>query len=156
MNPETIIYHKKATTPKTINTYILKFCKQLIKTDQKPQYILVTSDPLAEKDECFQNVVIKRNRDGGNVQHGWIIWHENKKNLLIAEFHALWVNLEGDWVDITPHKEERILFLPDPVREASPEYKPQNEFMVIPEVQPITAKKKRKKRPSKKKTCKRK
>ena len=50
----------------------------------------------------------------GKIQYGWIIW-EIPEIFIEAEFHAVWINNDGDYLDITPKSdgEERILFLLD-------------------------------------------
>ncbi len=51
------------------------------------------------------------------MQYGWTIWYLPGV-LMEAEFHAVWLSSDGDYLDVSPHPihlhPERILFLPDP------------------------------------------
>jgi hypothetical protein len=71
----------------------------------------------AIKDECFPNVEIHIKKNGGSIQHGWIIW-ENPGVIIEGNFHACWKDAFGQLVDITPKRdrETQILFLPDSTR----------------------------------------
>ncbi|MEG2312584.1 hypothetical protein, partial [Brevundimonas sp.] len=64
---------------------------------------------------CHFNVAEQINRAGGSRQHGWMIWYHETH--LSAEFHSVWVNDAGDYIDLTPRVdgEVEILFLPDMV-----------------------------------------
>ncbi|HEU4325421.1 MAG TPA: SEC-C metal-binding domain-containing protein, partial [Roseiflexaceae bacterium] len=64
--------------------------------------------------DCFNNVLAKVKSDGGNIQYGWIIW-EWPNLFLEAEFHAVWITPDGNYMDITPRQINipQILFLPD-------------------------------------------
>lgn len=131
MNSKTEINYKRARTPKKITKPIQGFCHELVGKKSKPIFIKVTPEDNAEEGNCFQNVHKNIQRYGGSIQHGWIIWYDPKQKLLISEFHALWVNESGEWLDITPRKEGRILFLADHERIARPFYKPDNEYKFL-------------------------
>lgn len=108
--------YKMATTPKEINKNILDFCKEIDLTT-KPVFLKLFPVEGYICGECYGNVENHIRENGGRVQHGWIIW-ETPDVLLDAEFHAVWVNNKGDYVDVTPKAdgEESILFLPDSKR----------------------------------------
>jgi hypothetical protein len=101
------------TTPNEINKDILEFCNEI---DYTTEPVFLELFPIKDYmlGECYGTVETQINKNGGKVQYGWIIW-EDPKIFLEAEFHAVWINPRGEYVDITPKvdKEERILFLPD-------------------------------------------
>jgi len=105
------------TTPKEVTEKILKFCREKIDPTTKP--VFLTLDPIGNciSGDCFGNVEDYIKKKGGRVQYGWIIW-ESPKYLLEAEFHAIWVNDDEEYIDITPKVdgEKEILFFPDSKR----------------------------------------
>ncbi|MGD9276490.1 MAG: SEC-C metal-binding domain-containing protein [Candidatus Pacearchaeota archaeon] len=105
-----------ATTPKEINGKITEFCKEIDSTT-KPIFVelLHVEDYICG--ECYGNVDNHIRKHGGDIQYGWIIW-EHPDVLLDAEFHAVWVDDKGEYIDVTPKVdgEKKILFLPDSKR----------------------------------------
>lgn len=99
------------TTPTSINNDILEFCKEIDLTTT-PIFVSVTPTEGSRHNRCYENVENYVKKNGGRSEDGWIIW-EIPKIYLEAEFHRVWVNNEGEHIDITPKKdgEERILFL---------------------------------------------
>lgn len=71
-------------------------------------------EPGTTVNECFANVELKIERDGGSREIGWQIW-EWPNVYIEAEFHAVWVSPDSHRVDVTPKQipVDRILFLPD-------------------------------------------
>jgi len=100
-------------TPLNISGQILTFCKR-INPSQKPIFVPVIPSPGVRADHCFYDVQKKVKSHGGRVQYGWTIW-EKPEVLLEAEFHAVWVSLADELIDVTPKvdREQKILFLPD-------------------------------------------
>ncbi len=50
--------------------------------------------------QCFDNVLLKINNDGGSVHYGWKI---HKGPIVYeAERHAVWVSPNNEFIDITP------------------------------------------------------
>lgn len=98
-------------TPTKITPQILNFCYRIV---SNPNPILLNVEPLKESEplECFVNVEKVVAKKGGSIQYGWRIgeWSEV---MLEAEFHAVWLSPEKNYVDITPFIEKQILFLPD-------------------------------------------
>ena len=105
------------TTPNEISEEILQFCGEIDPTT-KPVFLEFFQVDGYISGECYGNVEKHIEKNGGDVQYGWIIW-EDPKLLLEAEFHAVWVNKKGEYIDVTPKvdKENRVLFLPDSKRE---------------------------------------
>jgi hypothetical protein len=103
------------TTPKALNSAIVDLCRE-ISPDTEPRFLPVMPDPIAEPSECFNNVMARVSKDGGNLVYGWLVW-EWPNVFIEAEHHAVWES-NGMLVDITPHVngENKILFLPDPKR----------------------------------------
>lgn len=101
------------TTPESINENVNRLCDE-IGTGTQPVYVPVSPERGLSADACFKNVQAKVKKDGGSLQHGWIIWEAPEK-LIEAEFHAVWVSPEGELIDITPKPdgETQILFVPD-------------------------------------------
>jgi len=101
------------TTPKEINKEILDFCLEIDATT-KPVFLKLYPTKDYIYGECYGTVENHIKKNGGKIQYGWIIW-ETPSVFIEAEFHAVWVNDGGEYVDITPKvdREESILFLPD-------------------------------------------
>ncbi|MBW2975493.1 hypothetical protein KY366_07265, partial [Candidatus Woesearchaeota archaeon] len=104
------------TTPTSINNDVLEFCKEIDPTTN-PVFVEVAPPKETLYNECYGNVEEQVKKKGGKIEYGWIIW-ENPKIYLEAEFHAVWINNEGEYIDITPKKdkEKSILFLKDSKR----------------------------------------
>ena len=104
------------TTPNEISEEILEFCGEIDSTT-KPVFLEFFQVDGYIPGECYGNVEKHIEKNGGDVQYGWIIW-EDSKIFLEAEFHAIWVNKKGGYIDVTPKidKEDRVLFLPDSER----------------------------------------
>ena len=101
------------TTPKTITEKIIQLCNKIVK-DSSPVFIPVIPDEFAIINECFPNVDNVIQRLGGSRVNGWAIWQWDNK-LIEGEAHAVWKSLDGELIDITPHRngEKNILFLRD-------------------------------------------
>jgi hypothetical protein len=69
----------------------------------------------AIEQDCYNNVEKAIQIAGGAVQYGWQIWETLPGLMIEAEFHAIWVDQEGKFHDVTPkpYGINRILFLPD-------------------------------------------
>ncbi len=67
--------------------------------------------------QVCRDVPLFAEKNGGDVQFGWIIW-ECPKVALEAEFHACWISGKDTLVDIVPKpdNEKTTLFLPDSQR----------------------------------------
>ena len=101
------------TTPRNIDSHILKFCHE-ISPNHQPCFLSIDQSKGFPPNECFYNVRKQIDRDGGTIIFGWKIWVW--RNVFIeAEYHAVW-EIEGHMNDITPNVsgETTILFLPDP------------------------------------------
>jgi hypothetical protein len=104
----------KLTTPERITGIILDFCREGVGVNNVPVFILVKPDSQAIYGDCHGNVQRFQAFHGGSAQQGWIIW-EMPDFFLQAEHHAVWVQDDGKYMDVTPKpdNEGRILFLPD-------------------------------------------
>ncbi|WP_053181847.1 SEC-C metal-binding domain-containing protein [Pseudomonas thivervalensis] len=101
--------------PTSLPPRIFEFCKKI--STESPVILQVESEGFSETAECFNNVAIKIEKDGGTVAHGWLIW-DWPGVFTEAEFHAVWRSPEDDMIDITPPYDGELLvvFLPDPSR----------------------------------------
>ncbi len=99
--------------PESTSPEVIAFCKE-ISPSRKPIYLKIKKEASATTLNCFDNVQNKANQNGGKVRFGWIIW-EWKDIMIEAEFHAVWMDSNGQLVDITPNGYgfKRILFLID-------------------------------------------
>jgi hypothetical protein len=99
-------------TPQKISKYLLKFCLNI--SEEKPIYLAISPTDWAVELYCTENVERMIKENGGTVQYGWQIW-EWPNVWIMAEFHAVWVDKNGIYRDITPKPKRlnRILFLPD-------------------------------------------
>jgi len=106
----------KHTTPLSLNpnVYLLR---KTIGLETEPVFVPVLPEPFYKSNHCFQNVAAKIEKNGGSMQHGWMVW-ETPNKLIEGEFHAVWVSADGELVDVTPKPdgEKKILFIPDPIR----------------------------------------
>jgi len=100
------------SVPTATDENIIGLLKKIGSTEE-PRY--VTCEPIQGSpiNECFPLVEDKIKTEGGRRILGWQIW---KGQLLIeAEFHAVWENIDGKYIDITPKSLpfSEILFIPD-------------------------------------------
>lgn len=103
---------KTPTTPPKITKEITTLCNSIARCE--PRRIPVYPAENSRMNECFHNVDMVVQQNGGDTILGWAIWQ--RANILIeAEAHAIWKTPSGDLVDITPHNhnETWILFLED-------------------------------------------
>ncbi len=102
-----------ATTPASITEIVTSFCKE-IDAASTPVFVAIQDTEGCYASDCFGNVHRRVQSRGGLIQHGWIIWLDPNK-LIEAEFHAVWTDPDGRFIDITPNRdgESTILFLPD-------------------------------------------
>jgi len=78
-----------------------------------PIFVDVKLEEWAKPLDCINNVKKKIEKDGGKSILGWQIW---QNNIADAEFHAVWEDLEGNLVDITPKEGidiKQIIFVED-------------------------------------------
>lgn len=101
------------TTPTVISPQVIGLCESL--KANRPCYVPVQQDQQGIYGFCNDGVMDKIKADGGAVMFGWIIW-EYPKLYLAAEFHALWVDPAGTFIDIRPKPagETRVVFAADP------------------------------------------
>lgn len=112
----------KIRVPKKITKTIEELAGEIC-PGSRPVYIDVDNTlSLSDEDDCFANVAKKMMADGGDFQFGWAVW-EWPEVMLEAEFWAVWVNGQGQWVDVTPRaRGEKVLFIAD--NETKPGEKP--------------------------------
>jgi len=111
----------KPTTPISINEDVIGFCNK-INPSSKPFFVGVIPNDDAEYQECFKNVQKHIQEFGGKIQQGWTIW-EIPQKFIEAEFHAILIDKNGKYIDISPKPdgEQKILFLKDDSREITEE-----------------------------------
>ncbi|MBB5746610.1 hypothetical protein [Brevundimonas variabilis] len=72
---------------------------------------------------CHMNAKHLAMSPGGRRVHGWAIWQY--PSFAQAEFHSVWEDLDGNLVDVTPHRngQTKVMFVRDPslVIERDPE-----------------------------------
>ncbi|ESY56616.1 MULTISPECIES: hypothetical protein [unclassified Mesorhizobium] len=105
------------TTPATITPKVERLAALV--GASAPAFVPVVDDPYGLYGFCNTGVLEKVRNDGGGICFGWIIW-EWPGVFLTAEFHAVWLDGAGQYVDITPkpQNERRIVFAPAPEHEA--------------------------------------
>lgn len=104
---------KRETTPDKVTDKVMELCCRIV-PDADPVYLPVVTQEWSLPSECFPNVQRMVQEQGGKQVNGWVVWQW--VNILVeAEAHAVWENLEGQLIDITPHDngEREILFLRD-------------------------------------------
>lgn len=117
----------KIRVPRKITKDIEELCHK-IKPGDQPLYITVDKTiSVDDEADCIENVARKIMKDGGDFQFGWAIW-EWPEVMLEAEFWVVWVNHDGQLIDVTPRgRGERILFIAD--NETKFEGKPINSIL---------------------------
>jgi len=100
-------------TPRQLDRIVEKFCKQ-INYSAKPQYIGVIPWEKSKINDCVNNVKEYLKNNEGSSVIGWAIWL-HPHCMIEAEFHILYKSLNGQLIDITPHKNniDKILFMED-------------------------------------------
>lgn len=92
----------------------IKLLISKLKIPEDVLHVPCRPEPDAPQNECFPLVEEKVRNLGGKRVLGWQIWQTTL--LVEAEFHAVWVSPEGEYIDITPKSLtfSEILFIPDP------------------------------------------
>ncbi|MGI6093238.1 MAG: hypothetical protein GX348_10900 [Veillonellaceae bacterium] len=103
----------KIKVPNKITKEVEELCHR-INEDRQPVYVTVdTTVPASQDTDCIKNVALKIVKDGGDFQFGWAIW-EWPSVMLEAEFWVVWVNHDGQLIDVTPRgRGDKILFISD-------------------------------------------
>lgn len=104
----------RLTTPPIIDNNVQQFCKK-ISPNEKPIFLYVQPLNWSRLNYCNKNVERMIQLYGGKMVLGYKIWYV--PHLYIeAERHAVWLNLDGELIDITFNigGESKILFLPTP------------------------------------------
>ena len=73
-----------------------------LKIETMPFYVDVIPDKDAQINECFHNVRRVVDKQNGSIVFGWKL-HEHIF-MLEAEFHAVWLTPENQFIDVTPTK----------------------------------------------------
>ena len=99
--------------PREFHEGIQRLCKR-IGTGTAPCFVEVVPEADSIFSECFRNVQRKIQRDGGESQHGWIIW-EAPNILVEGEFHCIWRSPGGKLLCVSARKDNEgsLAFLPD-------------------------------------------
>jgi hypothetical protein len=108
-----MIHEQLTRAPIRVTENIRTVCAELDDTGE-PFFVDVSLEHYAERVKCVQNVHSKIDTDGGRIGFGWAIW-ESPGIVIQAQYHAVWISPEGEYLDITPKSfhADRILFLPD-------------------------------------------
>lgn len=114
------------TTPAAARPVIDAFCAGF--GAMPPVPVQVRASAGAEPGRCCFNVAREIARQGGNEIFGWIVWEGPLFITCTCEFHAIWLPLKCEPVDVTPKPdgETTILFAPDPA------FQPGFDFMKRP------------------------
>lgn len=107
---------KTPRVPDKVTSPVKRLCNRIV-PGERPQYVKVLVESSTEVNDCFCNIESRIKRDGGGIKYGWAIWYLPGV-LMEAEFHAVWLSPEGEFIDITPRpiQFKEIMFLPDPKR----------------------------------------
>ena len=79
----------------------------------KPVYVEF-QDHGYEPNYCHVSAKHMARTKGGKRIHGWAIWQF--PGYVLAEFHSIWEDPAGNWIDVTPPKwhSTKVLFVADP------------------------------------------
>lgn len=91
----------------------LKKLLDKLNATHEPLYVDLKPDPNSQPSDCFRTVADKVSKDGGKIIYGWQIWKTD--DLIEAECHAVWEDLNEDLLDVTPKDfdTDKILFVED-------------------------------------------
>lgn len=103
----------KSNVPSPDGEAVQRLCTSMHSTEIS-FYVAVNPDRGALPRECFANVRKRVDERGGAIQYGWAIWQYGDY-FIEAEHHAVYVDPDGRFVDVTPQEPRvaKILFLPD-------------------------------------------
>lgn len=104
---------RRTTTPSKLTERIKDFCHKIV-PDTQPIYLPIQPIENSMYGECYQNVENAITIMGGKRVLGWNIWLWT--NILIeAEAHAVLEKSDGEYIDVTPQRDNelQVLFLPD-------------------------------------------
>jgi hypothetical protein len=98
-----------------ISVQIRDFCRDHLKSTDRPVYVPINASQADKANECFFNVQRRVGDLGGELVHGWAIWIWEGV-YIEAEHHGIWRSPAGKLADVTPAPagEKRRLFLADP------------------------------------------
>ena len=101
-------------TADILEPHVQVFCSEI--GCMKPISVLCKPQSQEDENECFQLVQDKIDEFGGALVTGWAVW-EKQGVFIEAEFHAVWLNSEGEYLDLNPRhissEFKEILFIPD-------------------------------------------
>lgn len=99
--------------------HVREFCFGVV-AEQEPVTVACQTLPNQPENECFSILPQHVSSFGGEQVIGWAIW-ERPGVFIEAEFHAVWRNPGGEYIDIATRscRLDAITFLPDPNRKYS-------------------------------------
>lgn len=102
--------------PIELQQRILDFCSSI--SSSSPEVLKSSPSGFAKVSECFSNVDLQVEQQGGRGIFGWLIW-DWEGVYTEAEFHAVWESEDGRRHEISPHasSDPYVVFLPDEARE---------------------------------------
>ncbi len=110
-------------SPKKLDKQTKLAIELLELTETSTQFLKLYSqvDFDAEMHCCHLNVWIQCLQKGGDAQHGWVIYQDMSKAVLVAVFHTVWKAPDGSLFDITPREfgDKHVLFVVDDKRNIS-------------------------------------
>lgn len=103
----------QSSTPSNINKELRRIIKHV--SGEMPVFLPYTEAGY-RAGACHNNVRAHVEANGGGQIYGWMVWALGP--IIDFEFHSVWKNTNGDFVDLTPRRdgEATVLFVPDPVR----------------------------------------
>lgn len=102
--------------PVTDSPSVRCLCERLV-PGGIPSVLKVEIPPSSIPNDCTANVERVIGAHGGGVQLGWQLWETLPGVMIEAEFHAVWIDLDGDLRDVTPKAIPgitHVVFLSDP------------------------------------------
>lgn len=95
--------------------YVMEFCSSIC-AHSAPVIVECSPAHGTAENECFELVGRKVQELGGNQVFGWAVW-EKPGVFIEAEFHSVWQQPNGIYLDINPRNPafniKTILFVPD-------------------------------------------
>lgn len=109
-----------SNSPKKVNAAVRSILLELGLPERNVMWLKYKAPHgfVSEPGNCHFNVWVQCNFQGGEPVYGWMISQDVGTDFIEAQFHCVWLALDGSIIDITPRldSEKRIMFVSDMVR----------------------------------------
>jgi len=102
------------TPPESVTSKDVRTFLALYGLTGQPVYVDYDGSDGYEPNHCHISVKHVALTKKGKRIHGWALWQF--EGFVLGEFHSIWENPAGEWIDVTPPKwgADKVLFVADP------------------------------------------